>query len=105
MHFCVWLYKPFSLHYPLERLHGYLTPTQDELNMRLCAYSRVRSLLNWIYPNCKIYLYGSVASGLFLPSSDLDIAVDYSHGRPDMFFIADILRHESDDYAHTHACK
>ena len=37
---------------------------------------KIIALLNALFPSVKIYLYGSRASGIFRPQSDIDIAID-----------------------------
>ena len=38
--------------------------------------SKIISLLTALFPDCKIYLYGSRARGDHYPTSDIDIALD-----------------------------
>jgi DNA polymerase sigma len=47
-----------------------------------------------MFPNARIEVYGSVASGLYLPSSDLDVTVEWKHkhGTLDLPTVAELLQ-------------
>lgn len=62
--------------------------------MRDSAYYRITYVLNWVFPGAKVNLYGSVASRMYLPNSDLDITVEWVQKRdvPDLKYIAQIFQ-------------
>ncbi|ORX50017.1 hypothetical protein BCR36DRAFT_412511 [Piromyces finnis] len=65
-----------------ERLHEeildfvkYITPNTSEINTRLYTIDKLREKLHHRFPDSKIECFGSFSTGLFLPTSDLDIVV------------------------------
>lgn len=43
---------------------------------------KITAVLSALFPNAKIYLFGSRASGTFQRTSDIDIAIDAGHKLP-----------------------
>eukprot|EP00181_Compsopogon_caeruleus_P003127 CAMPEP_0184680816 /NCGR_PEP_ID=MMETSP0312-20130426/3730_1 /TAXON_ID=31354 /ORGANISM="Compsopogon coeruleus, Strain SAG 36.94" /LENGTH=995 /DNA_ID=CAMNT_0027131197 /DNA_START=51 /DNA_END=3041 /DNA_ORIENTATION=- len=63
------------LHYEILDFEKYMTPTEAEHDARADLVERVRDIISSIWPECTALVFGSYASGLFLPSSDVDICV------------------------------
>jgi len=71
-----------SLRSPLLQLHlevidfcRFVEPTPEEASSRRAAVSRVEELVRWIWPESRLELFGSFATGLYLPSSDIDTVI------------------------------
>lgn len=67
---------------PLVRLHHeivefcrYVKPSPEEDGLRLAAIARVSDVITSIWPNATAAVFGSFATGLHLPSSDVDLVV------------------------------
>ena len=71
-----------NLQSPLIRLHNeivdfsrYLEPTEEEATSRAAAVERVRAVVNGIWPDARFEVHGSFATGMYLPSSDIDAVI------------------------------
>lgn len=73
------IFKTFSLHDEVFDLYLWLKPTAEEIFLRRSVFNRVADILKSIYPNAQVFVFGSVATNLFLPSSDIDIVINLSN--------------------------
>ena len=71
-----------NLQSPLIRLHQeivdfsrYLEPTEEEAASRAAAVERVRDIVKDIWPAARFEVHGSFATGMYLPSSDIDAVI------------------------------
>ena len=78
---------------PLIRLHNEIVqftnlvgPTQEETRERQALVERIRTLVDGVFENQKVTVevFGSLATGLFLPSSDIDLVVTTTGNDSDM---------------------
>lgn len=53
----------------------YVTPSNEEIMVRKMVVERIRSVVNHAYPEAKVLVFGSCATGLNLPHSDIDLLV------------------------------
>jgi non-canonical poly(A) RNA polymerase PAPD5/7 len=67
---------------PLLRLHTeivdfcrFTEPTTAEAASRAAAVARVRAVVTSIWPGAKLAVFGSFATGLYLPTSDIDTVI------------------------------
>ena len=67
---------------PLVRLHAeivdfcrFLEPTAAEAAARAAAVERVRAVVMGIWPEARFEVHGSFATGMYLPSSDIDAVI------------------------------
>ena len=67
---------------PLVRLHAeivdfcrFLEPTAEEAAARAAAVERVRAVVMGIWPEARFEVHGSFATGMYLPSSDIDAVI------------------------------
>jgi non-canonical poly(A) RNA polymerase PAPD5/7 len=67
---------------PLLRLHTeivdfcrFTEPTTSEAASRAAAVARVRAVVTSIWPGAKLAVFGSFATGLYLPTSDIDTVI------------------------------
>uniref|UniRef100_A0A0N4ZUF3 PAP-associated domain-containing protein n=1 Tax=Parastrongyloides trichosuri TaxID=131310 RepID=A0A0N4ZUF3_PARTI len=72
----------------LNDLCDFLKPTNNERIVRYKIFNEVRSVLQTTFELCEVLPYGSMASELFLPSSDIDIVCFMKSYIPDHLNIA-----------------
>lgn len=63
------------LHQEIEDFSNYVSPTEEERFARSEAIRRLEEIVLKIWPTASVLPFGSYDSGLFLPSSDLDIVI------------------------------
>ena len=80
-----WLNSLDGITSPLLRLHQeivefnrFVAPTPEEAASRLAAISRVQAVVQSIWPAATVEVFGSFATGLYLPTSDLDAVILHS---------------------------
>lgn len=71
-----------SLRSPLLELHQdildfceFVTPTPDEHQLREAAVLRVAKVVKSIWTQSQVKVFGSFATGLYLPTSDIDVVI------------------------------
>ncbi|KAH7860969.1 hypothetical protein Vadar_020089 [Vaccinium darrowii] len=67
---------------PMLQLHkgildfcNFLSPTPEEQASRNAAVWSVFEVVQYIWPNCKVEVFGSFKTGLYLPTSDIDVVI------------------------------
>jgi non-canonical poly(A) RNA polymerase PAPD5/7 len=63
------------LHQEIVELARYLAPSPGEAEARRAAVARVSAVVREIWPSARLEVFGSFATGLYLPSSDLDLVI------------------------------
>jgi DNA polymerase sigma len=56
----------------------FLEPTEEEGAARAAATARVAGVVTTIWPDAVVEAFGSYATGLYLPTSDMDLVVTNS---------------------------
>ncbi|KAJ4843323.1 hypothetical protein Tsubulata_020929 [Turnera subulata] len=64
-----------QLHKEIVDFCDFLSPTQDERAARTAAVQGVFEVIKYIWPNCKAEVFGSFRTGLYLPTSDIDVVI------------------------------
>ncbi|XP_057368151.1 terminal nucleotidyltransferase 4B-like [Daphnia carinata] len=79
---CPWLLhgKHYSkgvlgLHEEIEDFFQYMTPTPQEHQVRLAVVHRIIDVIMKIWPHASVQIFGSFHTGLYLPTSDIDLVV------------------------------
>ncbi|KAL7601715.1 uncharacterized protein LOC111910187 [Lactuca sativa] len=70
-----------QLHKEILDFCDFLSPTSEEQVSRDTAVESVSDVIKYIWPMCKVEIFGSFKTGLFLPSSDVDMVILDSHIR------------------------
>lgn len=77
-----WNQASVNIRSPLLRLHTeivefcrFLEPTAEEAAMREAATQRVRQSITEVYASASVQVFGSFVTGLYLPTSDIDLVV------------------------------
>ena len=63
------------LHTELIDFYHYIRPSKQELELKRKTFNQVKSLLEEKFPDSKVLPYGSFATQIFLPNSDIDIVI------------------------------
>ena len=64
-----------GLHEEIEAYYRTVQPTPESHSLRLNLLQKVRLLVNSLWPEARVEPFGSFASGLYLPTSDMDIVI------------------------------
>ncbi|GKT18318.1 hypothetical protein ADUPG1_011287 [Aduncisulcus paluster] len=75
----------------LMDISRWLIPTPFEYFIRAIIFSRIRKIIDSIYPLSVLKLYGSFSSGLGIPTSDIDCSVDMSPYSANIFSAMGII--------------
>ena len=91
-----WKTKQYScdsngLHEEINDFYDYMKPRPSEVRMRMDVLSRVMNIVLYRYPSAQIEPFGSFTTGLFLPTSDLDLVIFYSP-QPSLFALEEDFR-------------
>ncbi|KAL4706160.1 hypothetical protein ACJJTC_013625, partial [Scirpophaga incertulas] len=70
-------YKPgiIGLHEEIEHFFNYMSPTETEHLVRTTVVSRIRTAILSLWPQARVEVFGSFRTGLYLPTSDIDLVV------------------------------
>eukprot|EP01018_Ginkgo_biloba_P003375 Gb_02324 [translate_table: standard] len=69
------------LHQEIANFCQFVSPTPEEQAARLAAVERVSEVIKFIWPHCQVKVFGSFETGLYLPSSDIDVVILHSDVR------------------------
>ncbi|XP_075985310.1 terminal nucleotidyltransferase 4B-like isoform X2 [Anticarsia gemmatalis] len=70
-------YKPgiLGLHEEIEHFYQYMSPTETEHLVRSTVVNRIRGAILALWPQARVEVFGSFRTGLYLPTSDIDLVV------------------------------
>ncbi|XP_054153059.1 terminal nucleotidyltransferase 4B-like [Oppia nitens] len=70
-------YEPgiIGLHQEIEDFYNYMKPTACEHQMREDVVKRITKVVTDVWPQAKVDYFGSFRTGLYLPTSDIDMVV------------------------------
>lgn len=91
-----WKTKQYScdsngLHEEINDFYDYMKPRPSEIRMRMDVISRVMNVVLYRYPSARIEPFGSFTTGLFLPTSDLDLVI-FQIPQPSLFALEEDFR-------------
>ncbi|VDM21891.1 unnamed protein product [Hydatigera taeniaeformis] len=71
------VYSPgvVGLHEEIIDFVDYIGPSYEGCFLREIIISKVRDLVSSLWPECKVEVFGSFSTGLYLPTSDVDIVL------------------------------
>ncbi|XP_068665273.1 uncharacterized protein [Aristolochia californica] len=64
-----------QLHKEIVDFCDFISPTQEEQASRVAAVQCVTELIKYIWPHCRVEVFGSFKTGLYLPTSDIDVVI------------------------------
>ncbi|CAG8496645.1 6891_t:CDS:2 [Funneliformis caledonium] len=83
------------LHYEIDEVVKYLCPTDIERLWRVFAIKRIEQCIKSSYPSAEVMVFGSFNTGLYLPTSDLDIVCFVRDNSPNVLRkIANLLDYQ-----------
>ncbi|RWS31730.1 non-canonical poly(A) RNA polymerase PAPD5-like protein [Leptotrombidium deliense] len=70
-------YSPgvIGLHEEIQHFYDYMSPTREEHHIRSCVVERIKNVITNIWPQATVEIFGSFSTGLYLPTSDIDVMV------------------------------
>lgn len=71
------VYHPsvIGLHEEIKDFYEYMSPKAEEANMRNEVVRRIKDVVEDLWPEAKVEIFGSFKTGLYLPTSDIDLVV------------------------------
>ncbi|XP_050217247.1 uncharacterized protein LOC126668071 isoform X2 [Mercurialis annua] len=64
-----------QLHKEIVDFCDFLSPTPEEQEARQTAVKSVFDVIKYIWPKCMVEVFGSYETGLYLPTSDIDVVI------------------------------
>ncbi|XP_030580409.1 terminal nucleotidyltransferase 4B [Archocentrus centrarchus] len=64
-----------GLHEEIEDFYKYISPRPEEEKMRQEVVERITGVILELWPSAKVQVFGSFSTGLYLPTSDIDLVV------------------------------
>uniref|UniRef100_A0A3Q3X7T8 Terminal nucleotidyltransferase 4B n=1 Tax=Mola mola TaxID=94237 RepID=A0A3Q3X7T8_MOLML len=64
-----------GLHEEVNDFYNYISPRPEEEKMRLEVVDRIKGVIHDLWPSAEVQVFGSFSTGLYLPTSDIDLVV------------------------------
>ncbi|XP_028967980.1 terminal nucleotidyltransferase 4A [Galendromus occidentalis] len=64
-----------GLHEEIEEFYEYIKPTRTEHQVRQEVVNRVKEVVRQLWPQAQCEVFGSFCTGLYLPTSDIDLVI------------------------------
>ncbi|XP_077569802.1 terminal nucleotidyltransferase 4B-like [Stigmatopora nigra] len=64
-----------GLHEEIRDFYAYISPRPEEERMRLEVVDRIKGVIHNLWPSAEVQVFGSFSTGLYLPTSDIDLVV------------------------------
>uniref|UniRef100_A0A8D0BK87 Terminal nucleotidyltransferase 4B n=1 Tax=Salvator merianae TaxID=96440 RepID=A0A8D0BK87_SALMN len=64
-----------GLHEEINDFYKYMSPRPEEERMRMEVVNRIENVIKELWPTADVQIYGSFKTGLYLPTSDIDLVV------------------------------
>ncbi|KAL1007467.1 hypothetical protein UPYG_G00087200 [Umbra pygmaea] len=64
-----------GLHEEINDFYKYISPRVEEEDMRLEVVDRIQKVIKDLWPSAVVEVFGSFSTGLYLPTSDIDLVV------------------------------
>ncbi|KAM4722219.1 terminal nucleotidyltransferase 4B [Rhinophrynus dorsalis] len=64
-----------GLHEEIIDFYKYMSPRPEEEKMRMEVVNRIENVIKELWPNADVQIFGSFKTGLYLPTSDIDLVV------------------------------
>ncbi|XP_062866054.1 terminal nucleotidyltransferase 4A [Trichomycterus rosablanca] len=87
-------YSPgvIGLHQEIIDFYNFMSPQPEEATMRQEVVRRIESVIKELWPSADVQIFGSFSTGLYLPTSDIDLVVFGKWDRPPLQQLEQALR-------------
>lgn len=80
-----------ALHEEILDFYEYMSPTQEEHAMRKGVVRSIETIILELWPSARVEVFGSFRTGLYLPTSDIDLVVIGDWSEPPLRTLEDAL--------------
>ncbi|KAG2465182.1 PAPD7 polymerase, partial [Polypterus senegalus] len=92
-----WKTKKYSpgvngLHEEIIEFYKFMSPRPEEAAMRKEVVKRIETVIKDLWPTADVQIFGSFSTGLYLPTSDIDLVVFGKWERPPLQLLEQALR-------------
>ncbi|XP_062847890.1 terminal nucleotidyltransferase 4A-like [Trichomycterus rosablanca] len=102
-HFCAgtpWRTRRYSpgingLHEEIVDFYAFMSPRPEEEAMRRNVVNRIESVIKNLWPAANVQIFGSFSTGLYLPTSDIDLVVFGKWEHPPLQQLEQVLRQQN----------
>ncbi|XP_047665761.1 terminal nucleotidyltransferase 4A-like isoform X2 [Tachysurus fulvidraco] len=84
-----------GLHEEIVDFYAFMSPRPEEEAMRRDVVNRVESVIKNLWPAANVQIFGSFSTGLYLPTSDIDLVVFGKWERPPLQQLDQALRQQN----------
>ncbi|XP_016126400.1 non-canonical poly(A) RNA polymerase PAPD7 [Sinocyclocheilus grahami] len=81
-----------GLHEEIMDFYNFMSPRPEETTMRQEVVDRIESVIKELWPTAEVQIFGSFSTGLFLPTSDIDLVVFGKWEKPPLQQLEQALR-------------
>ncbi|XP_076855752.1 terminal nucleotidyltransferase 4B [Brachyhypopomus gauderio] len=81
-----------GLHEEIKDFYEYMSPRPEEERMRLEVVDRIQRVIKELWPSADVQVFGSFSTGLYLPTSDIDLVVFGNWETLPLWTLEDALR-------------
>ncbi|KAM9434454.1 terminal nucleotidyltransferase 4A isoform 2-T2 [Clarias gariepinus] len=81
-----------GLHEEIIDFYNFMSPRPEEAAMRQEVVDRIESVIKELWPSADVQIFGSFSTGLYLPTSDIDLVVFGKWDRPPLQQLEQALR-------------
>ncbi|KAK2887164.1 hypothetical protein Q8A67_015392 [Cirrhinus molitorella] len=81
-----------GLHEEIMDFYNFMSPRPEETTMRQEVVDRIESVIKELWPTAGVQIFGSFSTGLFLPTSDIDLVVFGKWEKPPLQQLEQALR-------------
>ncbi|XP_051999959.1 terminal nucleotidyltransferase 4A-like [Xyrauchen texanus] len=84
-----------GLHEEIVDFYNFMSPRPEEEEMRRDVVNRIEAVIKDLWPTAKVHIFGSFSTGLYLPTSDIDLVVFGKWERPPLQQLDQALRQKN----------
>ncbi|XP_062301707.1 terminal nucleotidyltransferase 4A isoform X2 [Osmerus eperlanus] len=81
-----------GLHEEVVDFYNFMSPRPEEAAMRKEVVNRIEAVIKELWPSADVQIFGSFSTGLYLPTSDIDLVVFGRWDRPPLQELEQALR-------------
>uniref|UniRef100_A0A8C3BV37 Terminal nucleotidyltransferase 4A n=1 Tax=Cairina moschata TaxID=8855 RepID=A0A8C3BV37_CAIMO len=81
-----------GLHEEIIDFYDFMSPRPEEAAMRREVVKRIETVIKELWPTADVQIFGSFSTGLYLPTSDIDLVVFGKWERPPLQLLEQALR-------------